>query len=237
MNCILIDDEQPALDLLEDNIRQIPYLKVIGSFRKPLQALEVMKSQPVDLVFLDIQMPGINGLDLLRALARPPMVILVTAYGEHALDGYNLDVVDYLLKPVPFLRFLKAVEKAHSLFQLRQAKDEKPVAASGDDFVFVNANYSLVRIRIQDISFIEGMKDYVRINVFAGKPVTIRMGLKNIEERLGTERFMRIHKSYIVALDKIEAVQKTQLLVAGAELPIGEGYRQGLLAYIAARNL
>lgn len=235
MNCILIDDERPALDLLEDNLKQIPYLTILGTFRKPLQALEVLKTQEVDLIFLDIQMPGINGLDLLRSLSNPPMVILVTAYSEHALDGFNLDVVDYLVKPVPFSRLLKAVEKAHELFQLRQPQNRTVVAEN--DHVFVNANYSMVKIRIQDIMFIEGMKDYVRINIEGGKPVTTRMGLKNIEERLGTGRFMRVHKSYIIALDKIESLQKTQLLVAGTEIPIGEGYRNALQTYIADKNL
>lgn len=235
MNCILIDDERPALELLEDNIRQIPYLNILGSCRKPLEALEILKMQQVDLMFLDIQMPGINGLDLLRSLSNPPMVILVTAYGEHALDGFNLDVVDYLVKPVPFSRLLKGVQKAHELFQIRQPQSR--LSAPDNDHVFVNANYSLVKIRIPDITYIEGMKDYVRINMGEGKPVITRMGLRNIEERLGTERFMRVHKSYIIALDKIESVQKTQLMVAGTEIPIGDGYRQTLQNYISDKNL
>lgn len=235
MNCILIDDERPALDLLEDNIKQIPFLNIVAACRKPMEALELLKTQQIDLMFLDIQMPGINGLDLLRSLNNPPMVILVTAYGEHALDGFNLDVVDYLVKPVPFSRLLKAVQKAHELFQLRQPQSRLP--APENDHVFVNANYSLVKIRIQDVTFIEGMKDYVRINIERGKPVITRMGLRNIEERLGTERFMRVHKSYIIALDKIESVQKSQLVVAGIEIPIGEGYRQDLQRYISDKNL
>ncbi|MNJ94030.1 Transcriptional regulatory protein YehT [compost metagenome] len=235
MNCILIDDERPALDLLEDNIKQIPFLNIVAACRKPMEALELLKTQQIDLMFLDIQMPGINGLDLLRSLNNPPMVILVTAYGEHALDGFNLDVVDYLVKPVPFSRLLKAVQKAHELFQLRQPQSRLP--AQENDHVFVNANYSLVKIRIQDVTFIEGMKDYVRINIEGGKPVITRMGLRNIEERLGTERFMRVHKSYIIALDKIESVQKSQLVVAGIEIPIGEGYRNSLQTYIADKNL
>jgi DNA-binding LytR/AlgR family response regulator len=235
MNCILIDDEKPALDLLEDNIRQISYLNIVASCRKPIQALEIIKTQQVDLMFLDIQMPGINGLDLLRSISNPPLVILITAYGEHALDGFNLDVVDYLVKPVPFSRFLKAVQKAHELFHIRQLQNR--LSISENDHVFVNANYSLVKIRISDITFIEGMKDYVRINLAEGKPVITRMGLKNIEERLGSGRFMRVHRSYIIALSKIELVQKTQLIVAGVEIPIGEGYRQALHIYTSDKNL
>lgn len=235
MNCILVDDEKPALELLEDNVRQVPYLHVSACCRKPMQVLEVLKTQQIDLMFLDIHMPGLNGLELLRSLSNPPMVILVTAYAEHALDGFNLDVVDYLVKPVPFSRFLKAVQKAHELYQARHLQSRSILTEH--DHVFVNANYSLVKIRIQDITFIEGMKDYVKINLVDGKPVMTRMGLRSIEEKLGSERFMRIHKSYIIALDKIESVQKAQLVMMGVEIPIGEGYRNSLQTYVADKNL
>lgn len=235
MNCILVDDEKPALELLEDNVRQIPYLQVSACCRKPMQVLEVLKTQQIDLMFLDIHMPGLNGLELLRSLSNPPMVILVTAYAEHALDGFNLDVVDYLVKPVPFSRFLKAVQKAHELYQARHLQSRSILTEN--DHVFVNANYSLVKIRIQDITFIEGMKDYVKINLVDAKPVMTRMGLRSIEEKLGSERFMRVHKSYIIALDKIESVQKAQLVMAGIEIPIGEGYRNSLQTYVADKNL
>jgi len=235
MNCILVDDEKPALELLEDNVRQVPYLHVSAWCRKPMQVLEVLKTQQIDLMFLDIHMPGLNGLELLRSLSNPPMVILVTAYAEHALDGFNLDVVDYLVKPVPFSRFLKAVQKAHELYQVRHLQSRNILAEH--DHVFVNANYSLVKIRIQDITFIEGMKDYVKINLVDGKPVMTRMGLRSIEEKLGSERFMRVHKSYIIALDKIESVQKAQLVMMGVEIPIGEGYRNSLQTYVADKNL
>ncbi len=235
MNCILIDDESPALELLEDNVRQIPYLNVIASVRSPMQVFDLIKEHQVDLMFLDIQMPGINGLELLRSLKQPPMVIMVTAYQEHALDGFNLDVVDYLVKPVPFSRFLKAVEKARELYQVRHGKPKS--IQPENDHVFVNANYSLVKVKMQDITFIEGLKDYVRINIEDGKQVITRMGLKGVEEKLSSGRFMRIHKSYIISLEKIEAVQKTQVIVAGTEIPIGEGYRSALQAYVNGKNL
>ncbi len=235
MNCVLVDDEKPALELLEDNVRQIPYLNIVATCRNPMQVLEVLQMQQVDLLFLDIQMPGINGLELIRSLKNPPMIILVTAYQEHALDGFNLDVVDYLVKPVPFPRFLKAVQKAQELYQIRLPQSK--TSPQNHDHVFVNANYSLVKVMLQDITFIEGLKDYVRINLTEGSPVVTRMGLKGIEERFSAERFMRIHKSYIIALDKIESIQKTQLVVAGVEIPVGDGYRQALQAYISGRNL
>jgi DNA-binding LytR/AlgR family response regulator len=235
MNCILLDDEKPALELLEDNVKQVPYLKIVAACRNPMQALEIIQKHPIDLLFMDIQMPGLNGLELLSTLKNPPMVILVTAYEEHALAGFNLDVVDYLVKPVPFVRFLKAVQKAQELFQVRQSKNE--TQNPEEDYVFVNANYSFVKVRIRDIIYIEGLKDYVRINLTSGKSITTRLGLKKIEEKFGFGKFIRVHKSYIIALDKIESIQKSQLIVKGQEIPIGDGYRQSIQAYINKRNL
>ena len=230
MNCVLIDDEIPALELLEDNVKQIPYLNMIAACRNPLHALDIIKDTKIDLIFLDIQMPGLNGLEFLRSIKHPPLVILITAYAEHALDGFDLDVVDYLLKPVPFSRFLKATQKAREIFQMRIT--QQPNAVPPGDYVFINANYALVKVRIQDITFIEGLKDYVKINMADGKPVITRMGLKGIEEKLSSVRFMRVHKSYIIALDKIESVRKTHLMIGGTELPIGEGYRDNLQNYV-----
>lgn len=234
MNCLLVDDERPALQLLEDNVRQIPYLNVVASLRNPMQVLEVLKEQQIDLIFLDIQMPGISGLELLKSLDNPPMVILVTAYAEHALDGFNLSAVDYLVKPVAFSRFVKAVEKARTLYMMRQPQ-QKAIQAEDDHF-FVNANYALVKVKLNDITFIEGLKDYVKIHIVGGSLVTTRMGLKAVEERLNPERFMRVHKSYIISIDKIESIQKSQLVIAGCEIPIGESYRQALQHYIIKKN-
>lgn len=232
MNCILIDDEKPALELLEDNVNQIPFLNTIATCRNPLQLPSLLEKNTIDLIFLDIHMPGLNGLDLLKSIKNPPMAILVTAYQEHALDGFNLDVVDYLVKPVPFNRFLKAANKAHEIYLSKQKR-----ALPENDYVFVNANYSLVKVKIQDITFIEGLKDYVRIHHSHGKPIITRLGLKGLEERLGVNRFIRIHKSYIIALDKIESIQKSQLIIAGEEIPIGNGYRELLQGYINCKNL
>jgi DNA-binding LytR/AlgR family response regulator len=161
-------------------------------------------------------------------------VILVTAYPEHALDGFNLDVIDYLVKPVPFNRFLKAVNKAHDIYLSKQSH-KKSIAE--EDYVFVNANYSLVKVKIQDITYIEGLKDYVKINLADGKNVVTRLGLKGLEDRLGPGRFLRVHKSYVIALDKIESIQKTQLIVGQQEIPIGYGYREILQDYLEFRSL
>lgn len=234
MNCILVDDEKPALELLEDNAKQVPFLNVVTTCRNPLQVMGVLEKNNIDLIFMDIHMPEINGLELIASIKNPPMVILVTAYQEHALDGFNLDVVDYLLKPVPFNRFLKAANKAHELYQSKQFQKKSSPA---NDYVFVNANYSLVKVSIRDIAFIEGLKDYVRIHMVDGKSTVTRLGLKGLEERLGSNNFLRIHKSYIIALDKIESVQKSQVIVSGKEVPVGFGYRDLLQDYISQKNL
>jgi two-component system LytT family response regulator len=235
MNCLIVDDEPLALDLLADNIRQIPFLNLVAACRSAAEAVVVLSEHQIDLVFLDIQMPGVNGLELLRSLKYPPLVVLVTAYEEHAIDGYELDVVDYVLKPVAFSRFLKAVQKAHNIFRMVGQNNKTPVPNA--DHVFVNANYSLVKVMLHEITFIEGLKDYVRINMTTGKIVINRVGLKVIEEKLDAVKFMRVHKSYIIALDKIDSIQKTQLTIQDREIPIGDGYRQLLQSYISSKNL
>jgi two-component system LytT family response regulator len=235
MNCLIVDDEKPALELLEDNIRQVSFLTLAATARNATEAMVVLTEHTIDLMFLDIQMPGITGLEFLGQLRHPPLVILVTAFQQHALDGFELDVVDYLVKPVPFPRFLKAVQKAQNLFKLKQQAQLTP--SKETEHVFVNANYSLVRVMICEITFIEGLKDYVRINMISGKTVITRLGLKAIEEKLNNGRFMRVHKSFIIALDKIDSIQKTQLVIQGREIPIGEGYRQFLQNYINSKNL
>jgi two-component system LytT family response regulator len=235
MNCLIVDDELPARELLEDNINQVPYLKLIGKARNAKEALGLLNDYDVDLMFLDIQMPGITGLDLLASLNHPPLVIMVTAFEEHALEGFELNVIDYLVKPVPFPRFLKAVQKANQLLQLQKAAGQ--VNTTSAEHVFVNANYSLVKVMLDEIIFIEGLKDYVRIYLTSEKMIVTRLSLKSVEEKLGNGKFMRIHKSYIVALDKIESVQKTQLMIRGRDIPIGDSYRQILQGYISSKNL
>lgn len=235
MNCLIVDDEAPARELLEDNIRQVPYLVSAGYAGSASEAIGVLNTHKIDLMFLDIQMPGTTGMEFLKSLNNPPMVILVTAYEEYALEGFDSGVVDYLVKPVSFPRFLKAVEKAkhaHQLTKFAAVKEHKEL-----EHVFVNANYCLVKVLIQEIMFIEGMKDYVRLNLSSGKVIITRLSLKSVEERLNSSKFMRIHKSYLIALDKIDQIQKGQLIIQGNAIPIGEGYRQLLQNYVTGKNL
>jgi DNA-binding LytR/AlgR family response regulator len=222
LNCIAVDDEKLVLDLLVDNIQQIPFLHLTGRCRNAMEAAEVLHEQSVDLIFLDIQMPGLNGLQFLQSL-KNPMVIFVTAYKEYALDGFNLDVVDYLLKPVSFERFLKACNKAHELFNLQQ----KPVIKEDiRDYFFVYVEYVQVKIPIPDILYIEGMKDYIKIFLAgAAKPVITKMSMKAIQEKLSAFRFVRTHKSFIVAVGKVTAVKRDLICIGQLELPLSEGYK------------
>ena len=235
MNCIIVDDELPARELLEDNIKQIPFLNLIGKAKNASEALALLNSLDVDLLFLDIQMPKITGMQFLASLRKPPLVIMVTAFGQHALEGFELEVIDYLVKPVPFPRFAKAVQKASELHKMKKLTAQSVVGSL--EHVFVNANYSLVKVMLDDITFIEGLKDYVKIHLASGKQIVTRLSLKSVEDKLNPAKFMRIHKSYIIALDKIDAIQKTQLMIGQKEIPIGDGYRQMVFAYLNDKNL
>lgn len=236
MNCLVVDDEKLARELMEDNVSQVPFLTLQGSCRNAMEATAFLQRETVDLMFLDIQMPGLSGLQFLNSLTNPPMVILVTAYENYALDGFNLDVVDYLVKPVPFERFMKAVNKAHELHTLRdQQKAEGTPDGSKpkSDHIFVNADYSVVRINIPEIRYIEGLKDYIKIFVTtSSKAVITRLSMRHMEERLPADAFMRVHKSYIVALDKITAYKRNRLILQEDEVPVSDNYRDKLLEYI-----
>lgn len=231
LKCLAVDDEKLVLDLLVDNIQQVPFLQLVKRCRNAMEAAEVLHEQEVDLIFLDIQMPGLNGLQFLQSLRQPPMVILITAYPEYAIEGFNLDVVDYLLKPVSFERFLKACNKALELHKLQHkpvAKEELP------DYFFVYVEYVQVKISIPSILYIEGMKDYVKIYLDSSpKPVITKLSLKAIQEKLAGYRFVRTHKSYIVAADKVTAVKRDLICIGSLELPLSESYKAAVEQMLA----
>jgi DNA-binding LytR/AlgR family response regulator len=226
MNCIAVDDEKLVLDLLVDNIRQVPFLHLVRRCKNAIEAAEALQNEMVDLIFLDIQMPGLNGLQFLESLPKPPMVIFITAYKEYAFEGFNYQAVDYLLKPVSFERFLKACNKAHDLFNLQSKplqKDPLP------DYFFVYVEYNQVKIMIPDILYIEGMKDYVKIFLSSNqKPVMTRMSLKLLEEKLTGHQFVRTHKSYILSAKKITAIKRDLVCIGAIELPLSESYKADL---------
>lgn len=229
MRCIAIDDEPLALDLLVDNIGQVPYLQLAGKFSNTLQAIPFIQQEKVDLLFLDIQMPGMTGLQLLKSLPEKPIVILITAYEKYALDGFDLDVADYLLKPVAIDRFVKACNKARELFHVRLRHPGTP-ASLHPGYIFVPSDYSLVKINLPDIVWIEGLKDYIRIHLEGRqKPIVTRMNMKTFEDQLPATEFIRIHKSYMVSVRHITAIRKNVIFILDKELPIGSNYRNGLV--------
>lgn len=227
MNCIAVDDEKLVLDLMVDNIQRVPFLRLAGRCRNALEAADVLHANNVDLIFLDIQMPGLNGLQFLASLPSPPMVIFVTAYQEHAVEGFDLQAVDYLLKPVSFERFLKACNRAQELFSLKAGAGEQP------DYFFVYVEYNLEKIHIPSILYIEGMKDYVKVYMEgSARPLITKMSLKAMEEKLAGRRFARIHRSYIVHADKVSSIRRDLVIVGKAELPLSESYRGNLSALL-----
>jgi DNA-binding LytR/AlgR family response regulator len=230
MRCIAVDDEKWVLDLLVDNISRVPFLQLVGRCKNALEAIELLHREEVDLIFLDIQMPGLDGIQFVQSLQHPPMIIFVTAYKEYAWDGFELAAVDYLLKPVPFERFLKACNKAQELFRLQQ-KSATPKELPDSFFVYVE--YNQVKITIADIVYIEGMKDYVKIFLTTGtKPVITKMSLKALEDKLLPYRLVRIHKSYIISADKVTAVKRDIICLGAIELPLSDSYRAAVEAVL-----
>ena len=224
LKCIIVDDEPLARNLMTDYVNKVPYLELVEVCSSPLKAIEVLKDKPVDLLFLDIQMPEITGLQLLKVLQHKPMVILTTAYSQYAIESYDLDVVDYLLKPITFERFLKGVDKALQRSTNKgstTAVTEKKVSK----FVFVKDGTKLVKIQLEDILYIEGLKDYVTIHTATQKVVTLQR-LKAMEEQLPKDRFIRIHNSYIVALKAIDVIHKNEVQIGKVTLPISDLYKK-----------
>jgi len=223
LKCIAIDDEPLALELLEDNISKVPYLQLAASCNNPLQAMQFLQNEQVDLIFLDIQMPGLTGLQFIQSIQQKPMFILITAYEKYALEGFNLYVVDYLVKPVALERFIKACNKA---WELHQLKTKKYSAGEQPSYFFINADYSLVKVVFNDIMWIEGFKDYLKIHLkSSSKPLVARLTMKAIEEQLPSSMFVRVQKSFIVSKEYITAIRKNSLFINDVEIPVGDNYK------------
>lgn len=220
IKAIAIDDEPPALKVLENFCGKTDFIRLEKTFTKPNEATAYLQKNAVDLLFLDINMPSVSGIDFFKAMQDKTMVIFTTAYSEYAVEGFNLNAVDYLLKPYTFERFTQAVTKARDF---QQYMNETGAALK---HLVVKADYSLVKIDIANIQLIEGLDDYLKIHLANGKPIVVRMTMKAILEKLPEDNFIRVHRSYIVPLNKIENVRNKNITIAGQEIPIGNSYEE-----------
>ena len=228
---IAIDDEPLALEQIGEYIQKTPFLKLTGLFDSALKAIEFLSATPVDLMFVDINMPDLSGVDFVKSLENPPKIVFVTAYGDHALEGFRVDALDYLLKPISYGDFLKSANKVKSWFT---ATLQDPAEIRSDkSFLFIKSDYKILRINFEDIKYIEGMNEYIRIFLTNSKPVMTLMSMKAIENLLPPDRFMRVHRSYIVSLSKISVIERNRIVFDGKiYIPVSEQYHKKFQEYI-----
>ncbi|HTE11928.1 MAG TPA: response regulator transcription factor [Chitinophagaceae bacterium] len=234
-NCIIVEDEPLAAEILEDYIRQIAFLELKGICRNAISAMEILQKSRIDLIFLDIHLPKIKGVDFVKTLKNPPQIIITSAYQEYALQGYELNVIDYLLKPIEFNRFLMAVNKIKTQNEGIRV-NESPHVIAGDagekPHLFFNVSKKKVKIYIDDILYIESLKEYIRI-VANGKSILTKFQLNQMEELLTKGKFIRVHRSFIVSKARIESFSATEIEIAGKEIPIGRSYKEYVLSSLA----
>jgi DNA-binding LytR/AlgR family response regulator len=220
IKCIAIDDEPLALKLIGGYVARFPFLQLVNTFEDAISGAEFLKTKPVDLLFIDINMPDITGIDLVRSLDVKPMVIFTTAYKNFAYEGFELEALDYMLKPIDFKRFEKAVEKAVDYYQYKN----KPVAEQAEESLYVYSEYRMVKIDLNAIEYIESMEDYIKIHITNAKTVLTLMPLKKVLEKLPADKFQRIHRGYIVPVNKIRSIQNRKVKLTDIELPVSESY-------------
>lgn len=240
MNCIVIDDEPLALDLLTDYIEKIPFLKLERTFTNPIEGLGYLQENAVDLVFLDVELPYLSGIEFVKCLQSKPQIIFTTAYEKYAVTGYDLEITDYLVKPIVFERFMKASSKAYSLNKLNRKGTDRPANTSEKepqpDYIMVKTGYSTIKVNLNDILYIEGLKDYIKIHT-SEKTILTLNSLKKIQEILPDTRFVRVHRSFIIALPKIDSIQRSRIVIGKAFVPVGENYKSSFKDLIGAINL
>jgi two-component system LytT family response regulator len=220
LKCIAIDDEPLALKLIGGYVARFPFLQLVNAFEDAISGAEFLKATPIDLLFIDINMPDITGIDLVRSLEVKPMVIFTTAYKNFAYEGFELEALDYLLKPIDFKRFEKAVEKAVDYHSYKT----KPETEQADESLYVYSEYRMVKVDLHTIEYIESMEDYIKIHVTDGKTVLTLMPLKKVLEKLPADKFQRIHRSYVVQVGKIKSIQNRKVKLVDVELPVSESY-------------
>jgi DNA-binding LytR/AlgR family response regulator len=231
IHCIAIDDEPLALKQIEKYIEKTPFLELKESFESALDAISYILEHKIDLMFVDINMPDLNGMDFVKSLSNLPKVIFTTAYSEYALEGFRVDAIDYLLKPIGYSDFLKAAEKAKERLQLK--KDSQPEVKSNDKFLFIKSEYKTLRLVLSNIKYIESMREYVQIHLMNEKPVMALMTMKKMEEFLPEADFMRVHRSFIVSLDKITVVERNRIVFDEKKyIPVSDQYKSKFQKYL-----
>lgn len=232
IRCIAIDDEPLALKQIGAYIEKTPFLENTGLCHNAFEAFEFLSKNETDLMFLDINMPDLNGMDFVKSLKQKPQIIFTTAYSEFAIEGFKVDALDYILKPIDYSSFLKAANKAKTLFELLTRSDETKSSSKGQE-IFVKADYKIMRIAVNDIKFIESANEYIKIYTINNEVITTLLRLKNIYEQLPRQKFMRIHRSFIVNLDKIKAVDRNRVMIEPKiYIPVGEQYKEEFQAYV-----
>jgi len=230
LKSLVIDDEPLALKQISAYVEKTPFLELVGACANAFEALRLIKSHHIDVMFVDINMPDLNGMELVRSLKQPPMVIFTTAHSEYALEGFKVDALDYLLKPIGYTEFLKAANKALKQFQLEQGQHEE--VRSDEDFLFIKSEYKIVRIKLKDIKFVEGMREYVRIHLVSEKPIMTLLSMKSLEERL-PDWFMRVHRSYIVNLNQITTIERHRIIFdKEVYIPVSDQYKEAFQEYV-----
>jgi len=235
LNCVIVDDEPLASEGLSGYVEEVDFLSLCGVCENPLQLMKLMETQPVDLIFLDIQMPKMTGIDFLKIVKDPPMVILTTAFPDYAIEGYHLNVLDYLLKPIRFNRFYQAVKKAADQHALKTAaRANLPLPETREDSFFVKCGAKFEKIFFDDILYIEGMQNYVFIYTLHNKFMTI-LSLKSIEENFQAQSFVRIHKSFIISVSKVQAIEGNEVIIRDKRLPISRTYKDKVMEQLLGK--
>ncbi len=237
IRCLAIDDEPLALRQLTAYLEKVPFFEVAGSCQSALEAIPFLDGQEIDVLFIDINMPDLNGLDFVKSLQHPPLVVITTAYQEFALEGFKIEAIDYLLKPFGMGDVLRAADKVKRQYDLLHTASIAPV--DKDDAIFLKTEYKVVRIPIHEIVYVEGMSEYLRIHLSGNnKPVTVLLSMKKMEERLSGSDFMRVHKSYVVNLRHVTEINRNRIVLDGEkEIPVGDSYRDKLNSYISGKFL
>ncbi len=222
IKCIVIDDEPLALEQMASYVEKTPFLELVNSFESAIEAATFLQTDKIDLMFVDIEMPDLNGIELVRAIANPPKVIFTTAYRDYALEGFAVDAADYLLKPIGYSDFLKAVSKTKE----RYFADSGNNAQEMNDFIFVKSNYKTLRVNLSEVLFVEASREYVNIYLENEEMISSNTSLKSIEELLPTHRFMRVHRSFIVNLQKVEVIERNRIIFGRQIVPVGNQYME-----------